>query len=51
LNPVRWYAEVMRATLLRGAGFGDLVVPLGALAVLGGALLALATSRFHRRLG
>jgi ABC-2 type transport system permease protein len=51
VNPVRWYAEVMRAVLLRGAGFADLVVPLAALAVLGGGLLALATSRFHRRLG
>ncbi len=49
LNPVRYYAEVMRATLLRGAGFGDQWLQLAALLVLGGALLATATLRFHKR--
>ncbi len=49
LNPVRYFAEVMRATLLRGAGFANLWPQLAALLVLGGALLATATLRFHKR--
>ena len=51
LNPVRYYVEVMRTTLLKGAGFGDLWPQLAALLVLGGALLAAATLRFQKRLG
>jgi ABC-2 type transport system permease protein len=50
LNPVRYYAEVMRTTLLRGAGFADLWPELLALLVLGAAILAAATLRFHKRL-
>jgi ABC-2 type transport system permease protein len=49
-NPVRYYAEVMRMTLLRGGGFVDLWPQLLALALLGGAILATAANRFHRRL-
>jgi ABC-2 type transport system permease protein len=51
VNPVRYYAEVMRTTLLRGGGFADLWPELLALALLGGAILATATLRFHKRLG
>jgi ABC-2 type transport system permease protein len=51
LNPVRYYADVMRTTLLRGAGFGDLWPQLLALAVLGGAILLAATRRFRERIG
>jgi hypothetical protein len=36
---------------MRGAGLLDLWVPLLALLVLGTAILAAATLRFHRRLG
>jgi ABC-2 type transport system permease protein len=50
-NPVRYYAEVMRTTLLRGGGFQDLWPELLALLLLGGAILATATLRFHKRLG
>ncbi len=50
LNPVRYYAEVMRTTLLRGGGFADLWPELLALLVLGGGILATATARFHKRL-
>jgi ABC-2 type transport system permease protein len=50
LNPLRYYVEVMRGVLLRGAGFGDLWPQLAALAVLGAAILAVATARFHKRL-
>jgi ABC-2 type transport system permease protein len=51
LNPVRYYAEVMRTTLLRGAGFAELWPQLLALAVLGTAVLAAATRRFRDRIG
>ena len=51
LNPVRYYAELMRTTLLRGAGLADLWPELLALLVLGSAILATATLRFHKRLG
>ncbi len=50
LNPVRWYAEVMRTTLLRGAGFAEQWPQLLALLVLGAAILATATLRFHKRI-
>jgi ABC-2 type transport system permease protein len=50
LNPVRYYAEVMRTTLLRGGGFADLWPQLVALFVLGGSILLTATLRFRKRL-
>ncbi len=50
LNPVRYYAEVMRTTLLRGAGFGELWPQLLALAVIGGGVLAAAIARFRERI-
>jgi ABC-2 type transport system permease protein len=50
VNPLRYYAEVMRTTLLRGGGFGDVWQQLLALALLGGAILAAATLRFHKRI-
>ena len=51
LNPVRYFAEVMRGVLLRGAGLGDLWFQLAALAVLGTGILGLAASRFRTQLG
>jgi ABC-2 type transport system permease protein len=51
LNPVRYYADVMRTTLLRGAGFAELWRELLALLALGAVILATATLRFHKRLG
>ncbi len=51
VNPVRYYAEVMRTTLLRGGGFAELWPQLLALAALGGAILFAATRRFHERIG
>ncbi len=51
LNPLRFFVELMRGVLLRGASFRDLWVQLVALAVYGVGILALATLRFHRRLG
>ena len=51
VNPLRYYAEVMRTTLMRGAGFAELWPQLLALALLGGAVLVAATRRFHERIG
>jgi ABC-2 type transport system permease protein len=50
LNPLRYFAELVRGVLLRGAGLRDLAPQLGALAVYGVAILAMATLRFRRRL-
>lgn len=50
LNPVRHFVEVMRAVLLRGAGFGDLWFQLACLAVMGVGILGLAASRFRTQL-
>jgi ABC-2 type transport system permease protein len=51
LNPVRHFAEVMRAVLLRGAGFGDVWFQLACLAVLGVGILGVAATRFRTQLG
>ncbi|WP_242334454.1 ABC transporter permease [Anaeromyxobacter sp. SG66] len=51
LNPIRWYAEIMRGVLLRGAGFADLWLQFVVLLVIGVAIVAAATLRFQRRLG
>jgi ABC-2 type transport system permease protein len=49
VNPVRYYAEVMRGALLKAAGFADLAQQLVALAVFGVTILGIATLRFHKR--
>jgi ABC-2 type transport system permease protein len=51
LNPLRWFAELVRGVLVRGAGFVELWPHLLALALFGAAILGLATARFRRRLG
>ncbi len=51
LNPVRHFAEVIRAVLLRGAGFGDVWFQLACLAALGVGILGVAASRFRTQLG
>lgn len=48
-NPVRYYVDIMRASLLKGAGFADLWWRLLALAGIGCAILLFATLRFHKR--
>ena len=48
-NPVRYYVEILRACLLKGAGFADLSTQLGALAAFGVSILTLATLRFRKR--
>lgn len=49
VNPVRYFVEILRANLLKGAGFADLGGQLAALALLGGAILTFATLRFRKR--
>jgi len=51
LNPLRFYAELMRGVLLRGGGFADSWVQLLVLAVYGSLILGLATARFRTQVG
>ncbi|MFK7988509.1 MAG: ABC transporter permease [Sandaracinaceae bacterium] len=50
INPVRHYAEVLRAVLLRGAGVADVTLQLVVLAVMGAAVFVFATLRFRSTL-
>ena len=49
-NPVRHFVELLRACLLKGAGFVELAQPLAALALLGTGMLTLASLRFRKRI-
>lgn len=51
LNPVRYYAEVLRGALLKGAGLWDLWRQVLLLALFGGAVMAVAARRFHKTSG
>jgi ABC-2 type transport system permease protein len=51
VNPVKHFIEIMRAVLLKGAGPGDVLKPLGALAVFGIVVLSLAVRQYGRRVG
>jgi ABC-2 type transport system permease protein len=48
INPVRYYGEVIRAVLLKGATLGDLWFQIAALAVIGVTFIALASWRFRK---
>jgi ABC-2 type transport system permease protein len=48
-NPLRYYAEIMRASLLTGAGVDLLWWRLLALALFGLSLLTVASLRFQKR--
>lgn len=48
LNPVRFYVEVLRGVLLKGAGLTDLWLQFLLLAVFGAGVLAIASRRFHK---
>jgi ABC-2 type transport system permease protein len=50
-NPLRHYAEIMRATLLKGADLDALWPSAVALALLGLGLFGTAAVRFHKTLG
>jgi ABC-2 type transport system permease protein len=49
VNPVKHIIAVMRAVMLKGAGFGDVVMPLSYLAVFGSGVLALAIGQYDRK--
>ncbi len=51
LNPVRHYAEIMRGSLLRDAGFAELSTQLLALALMGTVVFTFASIRFRRTIG
>lgn len=51
LNPVRYYIEVLRAVLLKGATLLDIWWRLLALLAFGVGLLTIASLRFRKRLG
>jgi len=48
VNPVRYFVEILRSNLLKGAGFSDLWWQLLALATLGFLILLVATLRFRK---
>jgi ABC-2 type transport system permease protein len=50
-NPLRHYAEILRAVLLRGASASDLAFQLTALTVIGIVICAIAALRFRRQQG
>jgi ABC-2 type transport system permease protein len=50
LLPLKYFIDVSRGVLLRGAGFGALWLPLTMLAVLGVLVFGLAIARFRRDL-
>jgi ABC-2 type transport system permease protein len=50
INPLRHYAEIMRAVLLRGAGLHEIASQLIALALIGAALATTAAMRFRKTL-
>jgi len=51
LNPLRFFAEIVRGVLLRGAGLAELWVQLGVLLFYGVLILGLATARFRTQVG
>lgn len=44
--PARWYMTICRACYLKGASFGDLIVPFAALIILGLIMFTAATKKF-----
>ena len=51
LNPLRYYIQVLRGSLLRGAGWAEMWPQLVALTVFGVAILTLSSMRFRKRMG
>lgn len=51
LNPVKHFISIMRAVLLKGAGVGDVIAPIGILGAFGVVFLSLAIRQYGRRVG
>ncbi len=50
VNPVRYYVQILRAVLLKGAGVEDLLTPLLALTAFGLSILTVSANRFKKRM-
>lgn len=50
VNPVRYYVQILRAVLLKGATIADLWFPMIALGLFGASILGLSANRFRKRL-
>jgi len=50
INPMRYYVEIMRAVLLKGAGFSDLGLHFLALAGFGVGILTVSAFKFRKRI-
>lgn len=48
--PLTWFVQLSRGVMLRGAGWGDVAVPLLVLAGMGAVVFTLAVARFRRDL-
>lgn len=51
LNPLRYFIEILRANLLKGAGVAELWPQLLALALFGATILTASVARFRKRIG
>jgi ABC-2 type transport system permease protein len=51
LNPLRYFSEIVRAVVVRGATLTDIATPLAALAACGLVLATFATLRFRKTVG
>ena len=49
LNPIRHFASIIRAILMKGAGLAEIAKPLGLLSVYAVVILTLAVSRYRKR--
>ena len=49
-SPLRYYAELNRANLMKGAGLADVWPQLLALVVFGAVIFGTATLRFRKRM-
>ena len=50
-NPLRYFQEIARANMMKGAGFADVWTQLLALAAFGAVIFGLAAARFRKRTG
>ncbi len=50
LFPLRYFLSIVRGIILKGAGTGELLVDIVAIAVYGLIVMTIATRRFHKRL-
>lgn len=51
MNPMMHFISLVRAVLLKGAGFADVARQLGALGVIGTVILSLAIGQYRKRAG